>query len=106
MTSDQGVTLGEIGRIVADIKNDLHALRGEVRERNHTLANQMQAALGPISALTVRVGQTEEDVDRIAEQLRTTDKEVSKIHIKAAYVSGIVAAVFMLLKIIIESWKR
>lgn len=81
MTDQRDYTLGEVGRMVEDLKRDVAEQRVEARESRHRLANEINLLVAPVSALGVRMNVAERTLDDVT-------RKVDAVTLKAAAISG------------------
>lgn len=104
MTDDMSVA--EIRRNLEDIKKGMAEFRTEVRERHHTLSSQIQAHIGPVAVLTIRVEDLKNDIDEACKHVRECEKGLANTNTRAAYIAGGIATAISAVKMLIDLLKH
>lgn len=78
---DQKVTLGEVFRLQQALAVSVEKLASEMRVGHHSLTNQMNVAIAPISEMKVRVDRCETDINGLGVKIAlcATDADMKEL---------------------------
>ena len=106
MGDAQEITPGEIQRSLARLEVGVAELRAEVRERHHTLANEMTKAIGPISVHSVQIENQQRNLERHEHEIDAIDRDLKLVTATANRISGVGAMLAILSSLVPWPWKH
>lgn len=90
---------GEVGRSLKRIEDSLAELRTEVRDRHHKISNEVSGVVGPMSTLSLRMTNAENQIVRLDTDMRDMGK-------RAAWVAGVGATLAFVVSFLASLWKH
>lgn len=128
MSQGEDITLGEVSRQLRNLNQSFDAHRKETADNYLRLSNQMQATMGPVSEIKVRMERAEHDINALGakretdkrqlferieqldlstdKQMRELDAKVDDVKTQAARLSGGIGIIAFVLAMVPWPWKH